>query len=75
MTRRFYWLSVIFSTVASFSYVFWCWHDNTNSVFWVSGALREQTRADHTAAIGYALARVLLTLGVLELAQEKGPRE
>jgi len=64
MSRRGYWLCVSFSVLASFSWVLWCWHDPTHAGYW---GFRDQTKEDHVAAIGFALARVVLALFLLEL--------
>lgn len=70
MTRRAYWFSVAFAILSSFSYVLWCWHDQTMAMWGGDtrpSVMREQTKADHAAAIGYALARVAFVMGLLEL--------
>lgn len=68
MNRRHYWLSAAFAVLSSFSYMLWSWHDTTcTDCLSNPSARREQTRADRAASVGYALARVLLALALLEL--------
>jgi hypothetical protein len=37
--------------------------------------MRKQTKADHAASIGYALARVVLVMGLLELIPKEDSRK
>lgn len=78
MNRRAYWLSILFAALSSFSYLLWCWHDETLAE-WNRGAapnvMRKQTKADHAASIGYALARVVLVMGLLELIPKEDSRK
>jgi hypothetical protein len=71
VTRRGYWLAVVFSSLSSFSYLLWGWHDETMTSWIPYSAVRAQTRADHAAAIGFALARIALTIGFLELLKDE----
>ena len=72
MNRRAYWFAVIFSVLMSFSYTLWCWHDLTTNGF-DSHEMREQTKSDHASSIGYALAKIVFALGVLELIPGRQP--
>lgn len=71
MSRRAYWLVFAFSALASFSYLMCGWHDETITGLGPLAPSRAQTIADHVAAIGFALARVVLTMGILEMLKEK----
>jgi hypothetical protein len=68
-------LVLIFSLCCSLGWLLWCWNDQTSAG---SGAMRFQTFEDHTAAVLFAIARVVLTMVcmqvviVLDDLEEKG---
>lgn len=72
--NRIYWLSIIFSVSVSGSLLLWGWHDKTMSR-WDGSDMRQQTRADHAAAIGFAIARVALAILLLEATMSVGKKE
>jgi len=67
MNQRIYRISIVFSIFFSGSLLLWGWHDKT-SAQWDGANMRDQTRADHAAAVGFAIARVILTILLLEAA-------
>jgi hypothetical protein len=63
------WLLFVATVCMSFGWMFWCWHDLTHGGDSGTGYVfyREQTHADHAAAILFAAARVVATSAVGEL--------
>jgi hypothetical protein len=57
------------STCCSFGWVLWCWHDLTVADYAPAGRsiMRQQTPADHAAAILFAIARVTIVMGCAEI--------
>lgn len=72
--KRVYWLSVVFSVSVSGSLLLWGWHDQTMGR-WDGHDFRDQTGADHAAAIGFAIARVALAILLLETAMSVAKKE
>jgi hypothetical protein len=61
----------------SFGWVARCWHDQTAAEWHLFSAsvVREQSRADHFAAVLFAVARVVISVTVAELIFEESKRK